>query len=151
MTKTRIEKWWDETFAPKKKKPASVLAQLMRRPKRAPQFADKRMQRGVQVAKAKKQVASRLAFIYGSMRQGNVLAVARREDYLRRRGSRWRGLIEHHMPRMFAEAMQGMGLTRELKSGAGVKELDAKAFEGVPDHPGIQLNPAGPIPEGVFP
>lgn len=113
-TKTRLQKWWDEAFVKKPKPAASALLRFLRKPKRAPVFSDKRMQRGVQVAVEKKQRPARLAFIRDSQRQAVEIALQRREDYLRRRGKRWRALVEGAGPRAFVEAMRAQGLSAEI-------------------------------------
>lgn len=119
--KTQLEKWWDETFAPRKKDKLTALQIFLRRPHGAPNFADKRMQRGVQMAIAKKRRAQRLEFINEYRSQGLAMAQMLREAYLRRRGKRWRALVEEHVPRAFAEQMRGMGLGMEVGSGMGGK------------------------------
>lgn len=109
MIKTQLEKWWDETFAPKKKTEPSALLRFLRKPKGAPNFADKRMQRGVQKAIAQKSRAARLERIYDSMRQGVRVAKERRDAYVQRRTERWKTVVENTMPAMFAEEMSRYG------------------------------------------
>jgi hypothetical protein len=89
--------------------------------KRQDQWGSKAMRRGVQIAKEQKQRAGRLAFIYASMQQANDLAKKRRNEYVKRRTARWRGLVESTLPRMFANAMSAAGLGFEVGSGVAAR------------------------------
>lgn len=88
---------------------------------RAPRFTDKRMQRGVQVAMERKQRPARLAAIYASMRRGVEIAKERRAAYLKRRGARWRGVVENNLPAMFAAEMEKQGMGWAVGSGERFK------------------------------
>lgn len=57
------------------------------KPPRPYHFTDPRMARGVQTAMERKQRPARLAFIYGSIMQGNRVRRAFRLTQLERRGS----------------------------------------------------------------
>lgn len=97
--------------------------------KRKDQWGSKSMRRGVQISKEARQRPARLAFIHESQRQSIEAAAKNRAAYLKRRGARWRGVVEKNLPGMFLAALGAAGLPMPL---GPEKRGELGGFKGAP-------------------